>query len=70
MFGFRIICFWNRVYPCFFSKSMEYSIISLCSYLLFRLLGGYWASNYFSNHFQKFDRNLNRASGGVTSQRF
>ena len=38
MFRFRIICFWNRVYPCFFSKSMEYSI-SLCSYLLFRLLG-------------------------------
>ena len=38
MFGFRIICFWNRVYPCFFSKSMEYSI-SLCTYLFFRLLG-------------------------------
>ena len=65
MFGFRIIGFWNRVYPCFFPN--QWNIVFPCAVIYYF---GYWASNYFSNHFQKFDRNLNRASGGVTSQIF
>ena len=47
MFGFRIICFWNRVYPCFFPN--QWNIVFPCAVIYYF---GYWASNYFSNHFQ------------------
>ena len=60
MFGFRVICLWNRAYPCFFPN--QWYILFPCAVFYYF---GYWASNYFSNHFQKFDRNLIRAGEGV-----